>query len=122
MPFKYANMQERILANTVQMPGPLDTHCWIWIGQIDKGGYGILNTRFKKGPRKGKVKRNKVHRLALVEFRGKRLNSKAPVMHKCDVRACCNPDHLKGNATYEQNNQDTVRKGRHRNQYSKRDM
>jgi len=37
------------------------------------------------------------------------------VRHKCDCRSCINPDHLEM-GTVEQNNKDTAKRGRHRNQ------
>ncbi|WP_175172401.1 HNH endonuclease [Achromobacter pestifer] len=107
-------MAERILANT--MISDELTHngtpCWLWIGARNASGYGKMSMRFKKGPRKGKVKSALAHRVALVEMGGCRLNSKSVVMHLCNNRLCCNPAHLKG-GTQRKNVQQCVAEGRH---------
>jgi hypothetical protein len=58
--------------------------CHIWTGARDFGGYG-------------KIKVNgsflAVHRLVWVETNGP-IPVGLWVLHKCDVRACINPDHL----------------------------
>jgi len=116
MPFKYESMQHRIIANSVPMPGPLATECWIWLGARN-GAYGKLMTRFKRGPRKGQVKTCFAHRESFKAFKNKRLVPKSPVRHTCDTPMCVNPDHLIGNSTYKANNRDTVKRGRHANMY-----
>lgn len=110
----YANLAERILANTM-ISDELShngTPCWLWIGARNASGYGKMNMRFKKGPRKGKVKSALAHRVALVEMGGRRLNSKSVVMHLCNNRLCCNPAHLQG-GTQRKNVQQCVAEGRH---------
>ncbi|CAB3858555.1 hypothetical protein LMG26854_03346 [Achromobacter aegrifaciens] len=110
----YANLAERILANTM-ISDELShngTPCWLWIGARNASGYGKMNMRFKKGPRKGKVKSALAHRVALVEMGGRRLNSKSVVMHLCNNRLCCNPAHLLG-GTQRKNVQQCVAEGRH---------
>jgi len=70
MPFKYESMQQRIIANTVIYPFPWPwSPCWIWLGKINSAGYGIISIRFKRGPRKGKVKSALVHRIAYAAFK-----------------------------------------------------
>lgn len=118
MPKKYPSMAERIIANTTLWPGPLDTECWLWHGATN-GRYGKLSVRFKRGPRKGKVKTCVAHRVAWEAFNHKRLNTRDVVQHKCHVMLCCNPKHLIGHSTIKANNRATVKAGRHRNMYTK---
>ena len=79
------------------------TGCWIWTG-AKNGGYGVLGRGKKK---EGLVR---AHRAAWELFRGP-IPTGCWVLHRCDVRACCNPDHLfLGDA--EANSKDMAKKGR----------
>jgi len=74
--------------------------CWIWRGSLDRAGYGICSV--------GSFKR--AHRFAWVATNGP-IPDGHVVMHECDVRACCNPSHLK-TGTQAENQGDMVRRGR----------
>lgn len=74
--------------------------CWDWIGAT-VSGYGVLNIG---------TKNILAHRLSYIlnisdELQG--LN----VLHKCDNRRCCNPEHL-FLGTHKDNTRDMVLKGR----------
>lgn len=72
-----AAAKERALGNYI--PEPMGG-CWLWLGPYNKKGYG--------------ARRNgTAHRFFWTEHRGPILNG-AHVLHKCDVRACVNPNHL----------------------------
>jgi DNA-binding CsgD family transcriptional regulator len=56
--------------------------CWIWTAGVNGGGYGCFK-------RLGRV--YTVHRTAYEQRNGQ---TNKWVLHKCDNRRCCNPDHL----------------------------
>ncbi len=60
--------------------------CWLWVGAIDKQGYGTFNDRGKTI----KAHRYSYHRFVSLIPPG----SKAYVCHTCDTPACVNPAHL----------------------------
>ena len=82
--------------------GPID-QCWLWTKSTSRG-YGQFRVSIK-----GKVHGAKSHRMAYFLFFGDL--GALLVCHKCDVRACCNPNHL-FLATSDENMKDMLRKGR----------
>lgn len=62
--------------------------CWIWIGAIDKDGYGVI-----AGSCNGLGWRDKAHRKSYEHHKGP-IPKGAHVLHKCDVTGCINPYHL----------------------------
>lgn len=84
------------------MPEP-NSGCWLWMRSYDEDGYGQVHHNGK---------RYRTHRLAWELYRGEIPNGLL-VLHKCDVTACVNPDHL-FLGTVQDNATDRVRKGRRR--------
>lgn len=78
-----------------------DNGCWLWQGFTHKTGYGETSYR------SGNVG---VHRLMYQLHKGEIPNG-LMVCHTCDVRNCCNPDHL-WIGTMKENFHDCIAKGR----------
>lgn len=78
--------------------------CWEWQSRIDRYGYGEF--RFDS---KGKRYFRLAHRLALklnnIDITGHL------VLHSCDNRKCCNPNHLR-TGTHQENMNDMKERGR----------
>lgn len=78
--------------------------CWIFDGPKTHNGYGTFGT----GGRGGKNLRT--HRLAYELWVGV-IPDALMVLHTCDTRPCCNPEHLFA-GTAKDNSTDMVAKGR----------
>lgn len=75
--------------------------CWIWDGYVNAGGYGTIS--WQKRPRRTHRFSWEVHKGAIPE--------ELYVLHRCDNRRCCNPEHL-FLGTQKDNMQDMIAKGR----------
>ena len=62
--------------------------CWLYDGARDINGYGYV-----KNPLADSPKFITAHRLAWILKNGP-IPDGLLVLHKCDVRACCNPEHM----------------------------
>lgn len=89
------------------------TGCWNWQNKLMPNGYGVVGsgsrldgTRESGGTRRVQL----AHRLAYETFNGP-IPDGLFVMHSCDNRRCCNPEHLTV-GTQADNIQDAVRRGR----------
>ena len=100
-------MLDRIMARVQERPGPMQTPCWIWTGSIRDGGYGQIAV---KNHDTGKIAPDRVHRQMWIA-KNQSIPDGLFVLHKCDVPACCNPEHLFV-GTAGDNIRDCVSKGR----------
>lgn len=83
------------------IPEP-NTGCWLWLGGVDKDGYGRFLGDEGKPVRASRASFSVFHGAA---------SSGLLICHRCDNPACVNPEHLYA-GTPTDNNQDTVRRGR----------
>lgn len=103
MPTKPMDQRMRIRLNSsVDANG-----CWVWNKKTDRIGYGRLKVSL--GTRENFISMS-AHRYAYQLFVGP-IPLGMNVLHKCDVRSCCNPEHL-FLGTQAENMRDMHRKGR----------
>lgn len=77
-------IKDRLLSGIEICP---QTGCWIWRRSVQRNGYGQIGAGGKYGGMKN------THRVAWEQFRGP-IPQGMNVLHRCDRKICCNPDHL----------------------------
>lgn len=118
MPFKWADPRQQILSQVIFRPRRDTPHligpCWIWTGQRNNSGYGKVTVVHPNGKRQNML----AHKRSLQVFKGERPASRRTRsterqgLHLCNVKHCVSPEHLKI-GTAAENNQQTVKDGRH---------
>ncbi len=95
---KKASLKERFEEKYI--PEPM-SGCWLWVGATGPNGYGHMGFN-------GKYLSS--HRVSFELFKGA-IPKNICVLHKCDNKACVNPDHL-FIGTHKDNYEDMVKKDR----------
>lgn len=99
-------MREFFASKIQEMSTPVtESGCWIWLGSVDKNGYGILSFYAE-----GKRTHVRAHRASFTAFNGQ-IPEGFFVCHKCDVPGCVNPHHLFAGTALD-NTRDMIAKGR----------
>ena len=88
------------------IPEP-NSGCWLWLGAQVPNGYGTLYYKNENGG-----KNIGAHRASWIAHNGV-IPHGMYICHRCDNRMCVNPEHL-FLGTSQDNNDDMVKKGRHR--------
>lgn len=94
-------LMDRLLRNLVV---DQHTNCWEWQGGKNNIGYGMI--------RDGKQMRT-THRVSYEEHSNTVIPIGLVVMHSCDNKSCCNPNHLSV-GTMKDNMHDMIKKNRHK--------
>ena len=76
--------REMIFERSIPEP---NTGCWIWTGSMISSGYGQI---WDPGTDKAQL----IHRISYQLFHGE-ITEGLQIDHKCRLRLCCNPDHLR---------------------------
>jgi hypothetical protein len=93
-----AYVREMINRHTMIIPW---SGCWLWERSVAGKGYGVMRVRGTQVY---------AHRMSALVLAGLQTAGMV-VMHRCDVPACCNPDHLSV-GTCQENHNDMWSKGR----------
>lgn len=76
--------------------------CWLWTGTLNTDGYGVFHCPEKTA-----------HRFSYRFHNNTQIPDGLMVLHSCDVRHCCNPDHLRV-GTAKDNMMDCINRGRYK--------
>lgn len=87
--------------------------CHLWQGAITSSGHGCFKVW---DSHKSKWRVRSAHKYSYLHHNGGMKQPWLHICHKCDVRACVNPEHLY-EGTRERNMQDMMERGRGKGQF-----
>lgn len=91
---KHRDLEARLMANSAVCE---ETGCWVWLGAVDKDGYGYICIRVKVKRGREVVSQprgHRAHRVAYEELKGVKLAEDDTLDHRCLNRRCINPGHM----------------------------
>lgn len=80
-----ASLEEKLSLYRIQPNG-----CWLWIGRINKDGYGLITI----GSRRDDSKAQALAHRAMFAMKVQSIKGGQQVLHRCDSPGCVNPEHL----------------------------
>lgn len=86
--------------------GPRSSHCWIWEGAVNKGGYGVIGRDGGRGSGT-----ELVHRASYEHFVGT-IPDGFTLDHLCETKRCIRPQHLEPVTRAENTRRKYIREGR----------
>lgn len=92
------------------IPEP-NSGCWIWMGAAWTSPSGL------RGKMYSAHQRQRIASHVSYELHTGPIPAGLIICHKCDTPICVNPNHLYA-GTHQDNSDDKMRRGRHRNQYT----
>lgn len=95
----FTEKQIKLFWTHIDKLGELD--CWNWTGKKTRDGYGSIHWNSKS---------YSSHRVSFEISTGESPDG-FEIMHSCDNKSCCNPNHLR-KGTHIENMQDMINKGR----------
>lgn len=90
---KYADMCERILANSAMLPPPA-SDCWVWLGSVRRASYYKYPSINIYSRELRKTVSRYAHRIAFEAFTGRTIPPGHEIDHRCYNTLCVNPMHL----------------------------
>lgn len=68
-----------------------ESGCWLWLASLTSVGYGDFRL---------KSRHYTAHRASYLAFKGE-IPQGMHILHSCDTKQCCNPDHLRAGSNRE---------------------
>ncbi len=105
---KLDNIQDKFLSISKRLVVD-GNDCWIWPGHTNSAGYGMVccDHMTDLPNNRGLIT---VHKLSYL-YHYARMPKDTIILHSCDNRRCCNPEHLRC-GTHKENSLDAQARGR----------
>ena len=87
----FATLYERVLSNVQPLDWQNENGCWLFMGALDKDGYGYISRRV---PGLRTPRQRRCHIITWEEANGPLPEGMTLDHIDCVAKACCNPDHV----------------------------